>query len=196
MMNIPLLYWAGQITGDPRFQQIAVNHADTVASYLVREDGSCGHIACINPDTGELEHILGGQGYSETSSWSRGQSWILYGFALSYRHTKNKKYLDIAKKTAHYFISNIALTGYIPLCDFRQPASAAYTDTSAGLCAACGLLEIAEHVDECEKNLTAPMQNSSSNIPLKPAVTGIPIQMGLYRTVRWHFTMTAGNRRI
>ena len=40
MMNIPLLYWAGQITGDPRFQQIAVNHADTVASYLVREDGS------------------------------------------------------------------------------------------------------------------------------------------------------------
>ena len=61
MMNIPLLYWAGQITGDPRFQQIAVNHADTVASYLVREDGSCGHIACINPDTGELEHILGGQ---------------------------------------------------------------------------------------------------------------------------------------
>ena len=71
MMNIPLLYWAGQITGDPRFQQIAVNHADTVASYLVREDGSCGHIACINPDTGELEHILGGQGYSETSSWSR-----------------------------------------------------------------------------------------------------------------------------
>ena len=153
MMNIPLLYWAGQITGDPRFQQIAVNHADTVASYLVREDGSCGHIACINPDTGELEHILGGQGYSETSSWSRGQSWILYGFALSYRHTKNKKYLDIAKKTSHYFISNIALTGYIPLCDFRQPASAAYTDTSAGLCAACGLLEIAEHVDECEKNL-------------------------------------------
>lgn len=151
--NIPLLYWAGQITGDPRFQQIAVNHADTVASYLVREDGSCGHIACINPDTGELEHILGGQGYSETSSWSRGQSWILYGFALSYRHTKNKKYLDIAKKTSHYFISNIALTGYIPLCDFRQPASAAYTDTSAGLCAACGLLEIAEHVDECEKNL-------------------------------------------
>ena len=181
-----LLYWAGQITGDPRFQQIAVNHADTVASYLVREDGSCGHIACINPDTGELEHILGGQGYSETSSWSRGQSWILYGFALSYRHTKNKNIWTLPK-TAHYFISNIALTGYIPLCDFRQPASAAYTDTSAGLCAACGLLEIAEHVDECEKIFTAPMQNSSSNIPLKPAVTGIPDTDGIVQNCKVAF---------
>ena len=66
---------------------------------------------------------------------------------------KIKNIWTLPKKTAHYFISNIALTGYIPLCDFRQPASAAYTDTSAGLCAACGLLEIAEHVDECEKNL-------------------------------------------
>ena len=152
-MNIPLLYWASQITGDPRFSQIAVNHADTVASCLVRDDGSCGHIACINPETGELEQILAGQGYSETSSWSRGQSWILYGFALSYRYTKNNAYLDIAKKTAHYFIANIGLTGYVPLCDFRQPASSSYLDASAGLCAACGLLEIAEHVDEPDKNL-------------------------------------------
>lgn len=153
MMNIPLLYWASEMTGDPRFCQIAVNHADTVAAYLVREDGSCGHIACINPITGELEQILAGQGYSETSSWSRGQSWILYGFALSYRYTHDTSYLDIAKKTAHYFIANLALTDYLPLCDFRQPDSASYVDASAGLCAACGLLEIAEHVSPNEKAL-------------------------------------------
>lgn len=66
---------------------------------------------------------------------------------------ETKKYLDIAKKTAHYFITNIGLTDYIPLCDFRQPASSDYTDTSAGLCAACGLLEIAEHVEGPDKEL-------------------------------------------
>lgn len=153
MMNIPLLYWASEELKDPRFYYIAKNHADTVKRTLVREDGSCGHIACLNPDTGELEEILAGQGYSNTSSWSRGQSWILYGFALSYRYTKDPVYLDIAKKTAHYFLSNIALTDYIPLCDFRQPAEPAYLDTSAGLCAACGLMEIAEHVGEEEKGL-------------------------------------------
>lgn len=151
MMNIPLLYWASKETKDPRYFYIAQNHADTVRRTLVREDGSCGHIACLDPNTGELETILAGQGYSETSCWSRGLSWILYGFALSYRYTGNLAYLDMAKKTAHYFISNITLTDYIPLCDFRQPETPEYIDASAGLCAACGFLEIAEFVDDREK---------------------------------------------
>lgn len=153
MMNIPLLYWASKELQDPRFYYIAKSHADTVKRTLVRGDGSCGHIACLDPDTGELQTILAGQGYSDTSSWSRGQSWILYGFALSYRYTKDPEYLEIAKKTAHYFISNISLTNHIPLCDFRQPQTPVYLDTSAGLCAACGLMEIAEHVGEEEKQL-------------------------------------------
>lgn len=138
---------------DPRYYYIAKNHADTVKRTLVREDGSCGHIACLDPNTGELKEILPGQGYSKTSSWSRGQSWILYGFALSYRYTKDPEYLDIAKRTAHYFISNISLTDHIPLCDFRQLAKPVYLDTSAGLCVACGLMEIAEYVDESEKQM-------------------------------------------
>lgn len=153
MMNIPLLYWASKEIKDPRFYYIAKAHADTVKRTLVRPDGSCGHIASLNPDTGELIEIMAGQGYSNTSSWSRGQSWILYGFALSYRYTKDPEYLETAKRTAHYFISNISLTDYIPLCDFRQPEKPEYWDASAGLCAACGLLEIAEHVSEQEKRM-------------------------------------------
>lgn len=153
MMNIPLLYWASRELKDPRFYYIAKNHADTVKRTLVRGDGSCGHIACLDPDTGELKEIKGGQGYSSTSSWSRGQAWILYGFALSYRHTQDRSYLDTAKRTAHYFMANIAMTGDVPLCDFRQPEEPAYLDTSAGLCAACGLLEIAEHTSKEESRL-------------------------------------------
>ncbi len=153
MMNIPLLYWASKELKDPRFYYIAKSHADTVKRTLVRADGSCGHIASLNPDTGELIEIMAGQGFSNTSSWSRGQSWILYGFALSYRYTKDPQYLETAKNTAHYFIANIALTDFIPRCDFRQPQQPDYLDTSAGLCAACGLLEIAEHVDDQEKYL-------------------------------------------
>lgn len=153
MMNIPLLYWASDETKDPRFAHIATAHADTIRRTLVREDGSCGHIACLNPETGELEKVLGGQGYGEGSSWSRGQAWIVYGVALSYRHTGNPEYLEIAKRTANYFITNVSLTDYIARCDFRQPAEPDYLDTSAGLCAACGLLEIADHVEGAEKDM-------------------------------------------
>lgn len=153
MMNIPLLYWASEEVKDPRFAHIATAHADTVRRTLVREDGSCGHIACLNPETGELENVLGGQGYGEGSSWSRGQAWIIYGFALSYRYTGKQEYLDTAKRTANYFLSNISLTSHIARCDFRQPAEPDFLDTSAGLCAACGLLEIAEHVSGAESAL-------------------------------------------
>lgn len=151
MMNIPLLYWATSETGDPRFEKIARRHADTVAAYLVREDGSVGHIASFDAETGDFIELMGGQGYNAQSAWSRGNSWAIYGFALSYRYTKNRHYLDLAKCTANYFIANVATTGYVPLVDFRAPKSPVIHDTSAGLCAACGLLEIAEWVNEEEK---------------------------------------------
>lgn len=153
MMNIPLLYWASEELQDKRFYYVAKHHADTVLRTLVREDGSCGHIAEIDPDTGSLNKIFAGQGYSDTSAWSRGQSWILYGFALSYRYTKDERYLNTAKKVAHYFMSNCSLTDFVPLCDFRQPEQPKIYDASAGLCAACGLMELAEHICEEEKQL-------------------------------------------
>lgn len=146
MMNIPLLYWASRESLDPRFKQIACAHADTVAEYLIRNDASVGHIGSFDPEGGEFLRLVGGQGYDDASAWSRGQSWALYGFALSYRHTKNPVYLDVAKEVANYFLANVAATGFIPRIDFKAPATTEDTDTSAGMIAACGLLELAELV--------------------------------------------------
>lgn len=154
LMNIPLLYWASLQREDPRFKQMAMAHADTALRVLMREDGSCYHIAALNPGTGELEGYPNCcQGYEPEGSWSRGQAWAIYGFALSYSHTREARYLDAAKKCAHYFLVNAAETGYVPLCDFRAPKEPIIYDTSAGTIAACGLLEIAEAVPECERHL-------------------------------------------
>ena len=62
MMNIPLLYWASEETGDPRFKKIAINHAKTAQQYIVRPDGSCNHIVGFDPETGEYVSNPGGQG--------------------------------------------------------------------------------------------------------------------------------------
>lgn len=153
LMNIPLLYWAGKELGDPRYADIADRHAHTAIRVLQREDGSCNHIAIFDPATGELLECPGGQGYGPGSSWSRGQAWAVYGFALAFLHTGRKEYLDAAKRAAHYFLANIALTGYVPLTDFRAPGEPVSVDTTAGACAACGLLQIAEMVPELEKRL-------------------------------------------
>jgi unsaturated chondroitin disaccharide hydrolase len=151
LMNIPLLYWASGELGDPRFAYIAQNHADTALKVLARPDGSCNHIAVLSPETGECLETPGGQGYAPGSSWSRGQAWAVYGFALSFRHTGRKEYLDAAKSAAHYAVSNFALNGWLPLVDFRAPASPVKHDAAAAMITSCGLLEIACHVGDYEK---------------------------------------------
>ena len=153
MMNIPLLYWAGKETEDPRFADIANRHAETAMRVLLRPDGSCNHIGILDPETGEVLSLPGGQGYGEGSSWSRGQAWAVYGFALAFLHTGNQEFLDAAKRAAHYFLANVAMTGYVSLVDFRAPKEPVYWDTTATACAVCGLLQIAEMVPEFEKNL-------------------------------------------
>ena len=146
MMNLPLLYWASDVTGDPRFRQIAAAHADTAQQCFVRDDGSVNHIVEFDPFSGEMVRTYGGQGYGVGSSWTRGQSWGLYGFVLSYLHTKDEKYLDTSRRIAHYFISNIPENGLIPV-DFRQPAECVWEDSTAAAIAACGLLELARNVE-------------------------------------------------
>lgn len=152
MMNLPLLYWAHEQTGDPRYLRIATDHADTAMKYFIRPDGSAKHIVEFNPETGEYIRSYGGQGYAHGSSWTRGQAWALYGFTLSYIHTKNPEYLACAKRVANYFLANIPDTGLIPV-DFRQPEDCALEDSTAAAIASCGLLEISGCLEGRERSL-------------------------------------------
>lgn len=153
MMNLSLLFWASEETHDTRYKEIATRHAETSLRYLLRPDGSCAHIASFDSQTGEFLGTLGGQGYGEGSSWSRGQGWAVYGFALAYRHTGRQEFLDAAKRSAHYCIAALSRTGWVPLRDFRAPVEPVKYDSGAGVIIACGLLELAEHLLELERPL-------------------------------------------
>ncbi len=153
LMNLPLLYWGSEISGNPAWKQLAMTHADMALEHILRPDGSSNHIVEFDPETGECVGKTGGQGYGEGSSWTRGQSWAIYGMALSYRYTGKVEYLDAAKRSAHYFIANAAMNDFDVIIDFRAPKEPVYYDTTASACAACGLMELAEHVTEYEKDL-------------------------------------------
>ncbi len=152
MMNIPILSFATAMQDDPRFEQIAMAHADTVAKHFIRGDGSSNHIVEFDPVTGDVLATPRGQGYESGSSWSRGQAWAIYGFALAYLNLGKQEYLDAAKKVAHYFIANIE-EGKLPLVDFRAPTEPVYYDSSAASIAVCGLIEIAKAVPEYEAKI-------------------------------------------
>ena len=154
MMNIPILYWASDILKDSRFSQIAMHHADKTLENHIRPDGSVIHVVEYDVNNGDVLSYPHSQGYNpETSCWSRGQAWAIYGFILSYSHTEKEEYLDAAKRCAHYFIFAVCTEDYVPRCDFRQPDDPDIIDTTAGAIAACGLIEIAKIVPEYEKKL-------------------------------------------
>ena len=79
MLNLSLLYWASEETGDPRFKHIAMLHADTAMNTFIRPDGSVCHIVEFNPETGERLKSHGGQGYAHGSALTRGQGWLFMG---------------------------------------------------------------------------------------------------------------------
>lgn len=142
MMNLPLLYWASKQEKDTRFKKIAMSHADSVIKNFVRDDSSVCHIVKFDIETGERLEDFGGQGYKQGSSWTRGQSWAIYGFAQSYQWTKETRYLDVAKRVADYFIEEAKKNDYKVKCDFRQPEDDDLYDSSAACIASCGMIEI------------------------------------------------------
>ncbi|MFB9278489.1 glycoside hydrolase family 88 protein [Cohnella cellulosilytica] len=153
MLNVSLLFWASETTGDPRYKQIAVRHAETTMKYGVREDGSTNHIISFDPETGEYIESFGGQGLAPESTWSRGNSWALHGFANTYRYTGDVRFLNEAKRVAHYFVSALP-DDSVPYWDFRlESLEGMSRDSSAAAIAASGLLEIAAAVPAGEKRM-------------------------------------------
>ena len=149
-MNTALLFWASANTGDPRYRHIAEAHMDTVLEHFIRPDGSVYHIVRFDAETGERLEPLGGQGYAPESAWSRGTAWAIYGLTLAYHHTGKPAYLNAAKQAAHFFLAGLP-EDHVPPWDFRAPQELRHIrDSSAGACAASGLLLLADQVDPLE----------------------------------------------
>ena len=147
MMNLSLLFRASRMTEDPRFEKVARIHADMTLREFMRENGSVAHIVEFDPQTGARVGEVAGQGYALGSSWSRGQAWGLYGFALAYMNTKDERYLQASRRIAQYFIAHIREDGLTD-SDFCQPAGEERIDNMAGAIAACGLIELTEITGE------------------------------------------------
>ncbi|WP_196427029.1 glycoside hydrolase family 88 protein [Paenibacillus woosongensis] len=150
-MNLSLLFWAASESGDPRFSHIAQEHANTMLNYFIREDGSVHHIIDFDPVTGEIAEAIGGQGAGPDSAWSRGAAWALYGMANTFRYTGEPKYLQAAQRVANFFIAHLP-EDQVPHWDFRVETGleGEPRDSSAGACAASGLLELADLLREPE----------------------------------------------
>lgn len=143
LMNLPLLYWASEQTGDRRYAQIARQHACQAQKYLLREDSSTYHTFYMDVETGEPLKGTTHQGYADHSCWARGQAWAIYGFTLSWHYTGEKQFLEAATATARYFLRHLP-DDAICYWDLSLSAPGTARDSSAAAIAVCGLLALAD----------------------------------------------------
>jgi len=143
MMNLPLLFWASQQTGNPEYYWPARDHAETSLRYLLRPDGASYHTFFFDQETGEPVGPRTHQGYADDSLWARGQAWAIYGFALAAEWCSEPSFLEAAQRAAQRFMSELP-SDSVPTWDLRLPGDAPhYRDSSAGAIAAGGMLRLA-----------------------------------------------------
>ena len=118
MMNLEMLFYATKISGDSTFYNIAVKHADTTLKNHFREDYTTYHVVDYDTITGAVLDRATCQGFSDNSTWARGQAWAIYGYTMTYRETKDSKYLDAAIKATDVYLKNLP-DDLIPVWDFN-----------------------------------------------------------------------------
>ncbi len=145
LMNLPLLYWAAQVTGNRKYHDIAQTHAQQTVRHIVREDASTFHTFYMDVETGAPKYGKTQQGYSDDSCWARGQAWAIYGFPLSYRYLKEWELIELAQKVANYFLNRLP-EDMIAYWDLVFTEGDEERDSSSASIAACGLLELAKYL--------------------------------------------------
>ncbi len=202
LMNLPLLHWASEVTGDDRYSKIAKSHAEQALKYIVRDDGTTFHTYFFDVETGEAKFGRTAQGASDDSCWARGQAWGIYGFTLSYIYTGEKKYLEIAKTLANYFL-NRSPEDFVVYWDLiYTDADGEERDSSSSAITVCGLLELVKHLEDEEEiayyktaaykileslveNYSAPRNDPNSNALLLEGVYSKPGNFGVNEANLW-----------
>lgn len=178
MMNMPLLYWASDVTGRYAFRRVALIHARRAAALLQRADGSTAQAVTFDRSSGLEADTHTHQGLDDTSTWARGQGWSVYGFADAAREFNDSGLLAVAERNAEYVLDNLPASG-VPMWDYGAPVGSP-PDVSAGVITAAGLFHLADAcrsmrgschdparwVSLARRMLSAAMANASTVEPL------------------------------
>jgi unsaturated chondroitin disaccharide hydrolase len=142
MMNVGIIFYAAQETGNAALGQRAMQHCLTTRRYLVRGDGSTSHEGIFNTDTGEFLRQSTHQGWRDDSSWARGLAWALYGFGTVYGFTHDARFLATAEACAAFYMEHTPAHG-VPPNDWAEPNAPWPYESSAAAITAGGLLNLA-----------------------------------------------------
>lgn len=147
LLNLPILYWASEVTGNPSYAGKAKAHIQTAMKCLVRPDHSTYHTHFFDVETGEPTYGVTHQGNRNGSAWARGQAWGVYGTAVGYRYTKRPEYIEYFKRVTRYFLEHLP-SDLCPYWDLTfGEGDEEPRDSSSAAIAACGMLEMSKYME-------------------------------------------------
>ena len=150
LLNLPLLYWASEESGEEIYRTVAQKHIKTALANVIRPDFSTWHTFFFDPETGKPDHGATCQGYRDGSAWARGQAWGIYGTAIGFRYTKEPAYLPVFRGVTDYFLRHLP-EDLVPYWDLEfGDGDPEPRDSSSASIAACGMLEMAKYLEEPE----------------------------------------------
>lgn len=154
MMNVPIIFYTANQTGDAELMRVALAHSRTTRDKLVRENGSAAHEGIFDLDSGEFLSQTTHQGLRGDTAWARGLAWSMYGYSKVYALTGNQEFLQVAERNAEYWLTHLP-DDKVPFWDFDADLSeplpwGPQKDSSAGAIAASGLLDLAEQTKSKE----------------------------------------------
>lgn len=152
MANVGIIFYAALQTGDDELLDVAARHSLTTSRVLVRGDGSTSHEGIYDLETGEFLRQSTQQGWRSDSCWARGLAWAIYGFASSYKLSRDPRFLRTAELCANYFLAHVPANGVTPM-DFDAPAAEHRDETSASAITAAGLLKLARLAPDPAKRI-------------------------------------------
>ncbi|MDD2380789.1 MAG: glycoside hydrolase family 88 protein [Mariniphaga sp.] len=148
MMNLEMLFWASKVTGDPKYRDVAISHADVTLEHHFRDDMSSFHVVSYDTITGNPIEKQTHQGLDDESAWARGQAWGFYGYTVCYRETGDEKYLEAAERIGDLILENLP-EDKVLYWDFDDPAIPnAERDASAAAIAASAFFELSTYSEK------------------------------------------------
>ncbi len=148
-MNIPLLYWATEESGDPKYREMAYNHFRTALNNTVRDNAGSHQTFLFDKDTGAPIRGMKDQGLTDDTTWSRGQGWCIYGMMLTRKYVDDPDAVEICKKMANFYINRLP-EDFVPYWDFEFTEGDEPRDTSAATVAMCGLMDLVKRLPETD----------------------------------------------
>lgn len=152
LLNIPLLYWTSETTGDNKYREMADKHFVTSCNNVIRDDASAFHTFYMNPEDGKPVKGVTRQGYSNDSAWARGQAWGIYGIPLNYRNAKNPYSFNLYKGMTNYFLNRLPKDNVCYWDLIFGDGDNHSKDSSAAAIAVCGMHEMGKYLPEVDSD--------------------------------------------